>query len=160
MGDHPNHVHMPDGMGRSPASRWVEAYAFDLWPRLTLGNFEASDPSWWTKADEAMRATDAQWGGETAAPLLNAHLRPGKAVIYALALPKQLIIDYRLRKSSADGNVEIRKRFWNFPGSRAQLTVPSPLIYADLIASGDPRQLEAAADLREHDELLRRLDHS
>lgn len=152
----------PDGRRlhrvRDLFSRWVEAYALDLWPRLTLGHFESPDPMWWTKADEAMRAEGAQWGGETAAHRMNSHLRPGKAVVYASTLPRRLIIGHRLRKSGVDGNVEIRERFWNFPQPSSQLTVPTPLIYADLVASADPRQLEAAAYLRDHDDLLRRLD--
>ncbi len=89
---------------------------------------------------------------------MNSHLRPGKAVVYASTLPRRLIIGHRLRKSGVDGNVEIRERFWNFPQPSSQLTVPTPLIYADLVASADPRQLEAAAYLRDHDDLLRRLD--
>lgn len=140
-------------------NRWVEAYTLDLWPRLTLARLESTDPAWWTKADEALLAEQGQWGGETAAHHLNPHLRPSRAVIYAAEVPQRLVIDHRLRKARDEGNVEIRERFWNFP-QPLSLTVPSPLIYADLIASADPRQLEAAAHLRGHDELLQRLDHS
>jgi hypothetical protein len=64
---------------------------------------------------------------------------------------------YRFRKADGDGGVEIRQRFWHLP-TDSSLTVPSPLIYGDLIASGDPRLAEAAADLRENDALLQRLD--
>jgi len=137
-------------------SRWVEAYAFDLWPRLTLAHFQAPNPTWWREADDALRATGAQWGGETAAHHLNPHLRPGKAVIYASTVPKRLAIDYRFQKADDQGNVEIRKRFWHPHLEPSTLTVPAPLVYADLIASADPRQLEAATELREHDAFLRR----
>jgi hypothetical protein len=140
-------------------NRWVEAYALDLWPRLTLAHLESADPMWWTKADEVLRAEQGQWGGETAAHHLTPHLRPSRAVVYAAGVPQRLIVEHRLRKAHDEGNVEIRERFWNFPRP-LPLTVPSPLIYADLIASADPRQVEAAAHLRNHDELLRRLDRS
>jgi len=138
--------------------RWVEAYTLDLWPRLPLGRFDSPDPMWWTTADQALRAEDAQWGGEIAAHRLNPHLRPGRAVVYASKLPRRLLIDQRFRKAEGEGTVEIRERFWNFGQAPPDLTVPTPLIYADLIASADPRQLEAAAELRDGDELLRRLD--
>jgi hypothetical protein len=142
---------------RTLLDRWVEAYTLDLWPRLTLARFDAMDPTWWTKADDALRAADAQWGGETAAHRINPRLRPQRAVIYARDVPVKLAAEYRFRKSEGEGGVEIRQRFWQFLGD-SSLTVPTPLIYGDLIASGDPRLAEAAADLRESDALLKRLD--
>ena len=137
--------------------RWVEAYGLDLFPRLSLGRFDSADANWWRNADEAMRAEGAQWGGELAAHLLNPQLRPATATLYANALPRRLILDHRLRKADGEGNVEVRQRFWTLARPSPRPIVPSTLIYADLVASGDPRQLEAAADLREHDDLLRRL---
>lgn len=142
---------------RELLDRWVEAYALDLAPRLALGRFNAPDPLWWTGADDALRAAHALWGGETAAHRLDPHLRPSRAVVYARQLPRQLILDQRLRKADGPGDVEIRDRFWYFPTGR-ELTVPTPLIYADLVAAADPRLAAAAADLRRSDALLRRLD--
>jgi hypothetical protein len=144
---------------RALLDRWVEAYAFDLWPRLILARFDATDPAWWTSADDALRAADAQWGGETAAHRLNPRLRPKRAVIYAREVPKGLAAEYRFRKSEGEGGVEVRQRFWHLPADPS-LTVPTPLIYADLAAPGDPRLSEAATDLRETDALLQRLDRS
>ncbi|WP_433298993.1 type IV toxin-antitoxin system AbiEi family antitoxin [Actinoplanes sp. CA-030573] len=138
--------------------RWVEAYGFELWPRLTLAHFDAPDPGWWKNADDALRAAHAQWGGETAAHRLDPRLRPAQAVIYAAEVPAQLALEYRFRRAGADGNVAIRERFWRLPADPVD-TVPSPLVYADLVASADPRLIEAAADLRRNDELLGRLDH-
>jgi hypothetical protein len=140
--------------------RWVEAYGLDLFPRLSLGHFDSTDDRWWVHADEAMRAEGALWGGELAAHLLDSHLRPATATVYATGLPRRLILDHRLRKADDGGNVEVRQRFWTLPPPAHRPIVPSTLIYADLVASGDPRQLEAAATLREQDELLRRLDGS
>jgi hypothetical protein len=156
------HLHTGDDgrrLHRAPRlfDRWVEAYGLDLYPRLSLGHFDSADDRWWTRADEAVRAEGALWGGELAAHLVNPHLRPAKATIYAAGLPRKLILDHRLRTADAGGNVEIRQQFWRLPRQPARPIVPSTLIYADLIASGDPRQLEAAADLREHDDLLGRL---
>lgn len=137
--------------------RWTEAYTLELHPRLTLAQFDAPEPSWWTKADEDLMAENGQWGGETAAHIRYRHLRPGRTIIYARKVPTGLAVKYRFRKATDDGNVEIREQFWAF-GSEGETVVPSPLIYADLIASAEPRQLEAATDLRERDGVLRRLD--
>jgi hypothetical protein len=54
----------------------------------------------------------------------------------------------------------LRKRFWTIPVLAESDTVPTPLIYADLLADGDPRLIEAAAELRGSDADLRRLDES
>jgi hypothetical protein len=137
--------------------RWVEAYTFNLWPRLTLAVFDAADPRWWQNADESIRSGGAQWGGETAAHMSNPRLQPRRAVIYAPEVPKTLAMEFRFRRAEGEGGVEIRRRFWSF-GSDHSLTVPAPLTYGDLIASDDPRLAEAAADLRENDALLQRLD--
>ena len=149
---------------RELLTRWVEAYALLLRPRLTLALLEAPDPTWWISADAALRRENAQWGDETAAHLLDQHLRPANAVIYATEVPSRLVVDYRLRKAHGPENVQIRRRFWNFPtppdtASGAPL-VPTPLVYADLLASGDPRLHEAATRLRENDDLLQRLDRT
>jgi hypothetical protein len=145
---------------RDLLDRWVNAYTFDLYPRLTLATFDAPDPQWWTDADDDLRATHAQWSGEVAAWRTSPQLRPGRALVYASSTPSRLAIDHRFRKADGLGNVEIRQHFWNLPADPADMVVPAPLVYADLIASGDPRQMEAAAHLREHGAHLRRLDRS
>jgi hypothetical protein len=138
--------------------RWVEAYILNLWPKLTLANFLTADYNWWKTADPGLRSEGAQWGGETAAHKLEGRLLPERSIIYSNSLPTSLIITNRLRKASQDSNIEFRRRFWHFDD--AAITVPTPLVYADLIASTDSRQREAAEHLRTHDRHLRRLSDS
>jgi hypothetical protein len=140
--------------------RWVEAYILNLGPKLTLGRFDAADHNWWRSIEPILRTEDAQWGGETAAHRLKTRLSPEKTVIYAAAIPNGLVIAGRLRKAQNEGDVEIRRRFWNFEEDHRPITVPTPLVYADLVASTDPRQREAADQLRTNDDLLRRLSNS
>ncbi len=137
--------------------RWVEAYTLNLWPKLTLGRFDSTDHDWWRSIDPILRSEEAQWGGETAAHWLRTRLSPERAVVYATAVPSRLIVAGRLRKTQSQGDVEIRRRFWNFDEIHPPITVPTPLVYADLLASADPRQREAADYLRTHDSLLQRL---
>jgi hypothetical protein len=41
--------------------------------------------------------------------------------------------------------VEVRRKFWNFPGDVTQLQVTPPiLVYADLLATGDGRCIDTA----------------
>lgn len=88
------------------------------------------------------------WGGETAGALVTGHLRPEVTTVYAPALPTEFIVAQRLSRD-ADGDVEIRHRFWkgNLESPRPDV-VPAPLIYADLLAVGDSRCAETAELVR------------
>jgi hypothetical protein len=46
-------------------------------------------------------------------------------------------------RTDVNGNVEIYRRFWTFDGDQAGLA-PTPLVYADLMATGDGRCIETA----------------
>lgn len=139
--------------------RWVEGYRLRLFPRLTVGSYATDAGRWWTSADTALRRVGAQWGGETAAWHADRRLLPAQGVIYATALPTRLLAKFRMRKADmAAANVVVRRRFWNVSAWEEAITVPAPLVYADLLASDDPRQIEAAVQLRMTDEVLRRLD--
>ena len=122
---------------------WVDAYLQKLRTKLLLGRYQANGLAWTTAVD----ATDygLLLGGEPAAERMTHTLRPGTATFYGEKIPPQLVIDQRLRPD-AEGNVEILKRFWTFETARTGL-VPDVLIYADLLATGDARCLEAAQDL-------------
>lgn len=136
--------------------RWVEAYVLSLEPRLTLGRFESDDLSPWLDCHVAIDAYGGQWGGEAAAARLTRRLRPATAVVYVPErVPRELLRSHRLRPAP-HGDIVFRNRFWRF--GDAQPFVPSLLVYADLVASGDVRQVETAQVLRTHDEDLRRLD--
>lgn len=125
--------------------QWTEGYARGLQPKLETGRFRTDD-DWWQRAD--VTTYGAQWGGETAAALLQRHIRPQHAIVYADEVPARMLNQYRL-KPDPEGNVVFRRRFWNaVPSPRVDL-VPSLLIYADLVASGDARSLAAAKEIRE-----------
>ncbi len=139
--------------------RWVEGYRVRLHPKLAIGSYQTDTARWWTSADVAIRKAGAQWGGETAAWHMDRHLLPAQGVLYADAIPTRLLAQYRMRPPrEASANVALRRRFWNVADWNKSVTVPSPLVYADLVASEDPRQVEAAVRLRETDDVLRRLD--
>jgi hypothetical protein len=126
---------------------WVEAYARTLRPKLLLGRYRAPAGDWWQKVD--VTTYQAQFGAEPAAARLDQYLRPGVATFYADKIPARLLADHRLRTDPA-GDVEIRKRFWTFePAWNHPELVPPVLIYADLLATGDARCMEAAKRIYE-----------
>lgn len=140
---------------------WAEGYRARLHPQLRLGRFGIASSEWWRTSDVAVRAAGGQWGSETALWAKGANLRPARGVVYVDTVPPALVAALRLRRDDRpDAPVELRRRFWKIPALAESDTVPSLLIYADLLADGDPRLIEAAAELRGSDADLRRLDES
>jgi hypothetical protein len=125
--------------------QWTESYARQLFPTLEIARFSAASSGWWRHA--GIEKHGAQWGGETAAALLQRHLVPEQTIIYADETPAGLLKQYRLR-ADASGSIVVRRRFWNaVPAPRSDV-VPALLIYADLVAAGDARSLASAKQIR------------
>jgi hypothetical protein len=123
--------------------RWVIAYPEKLRPRLEIARYKAPLPNWLQTAD--LHDFQALWGGEVAADKLTHYLKPEIITIY---LPEQqktkFFIKNRLRKDPA-GEIELLKTFWDINDDTNKPSLVNPiLIYADLIASGDPRNIETA----------------
>ncbi|MFS0701822.1 type IV toxin-antitoxin system AbiEi family antitoxin [Cellulomonas sp. 179-A 4D5 NHS] len=133
--------------GGELASRWVEQYATRLSSRLANGRFSAPDPQWWRAVGD-FEEYGVLLGGELAASLLDPHLRPATSTLYSEEVPVRLLVESRLRRNDT-GDVFLRRRFWRLPSLEdTSGLVPELLIYADLMASGDPRQIEHAERMR------------
>ncbi len=121
---------------------WVEAYARTLRPKLLLGRYRATDRDWWQAVK--VQDYDLLLGAEPAAARLHHYLRPGVATFYGKKVPGRFLADHQLR-TDPQGDVEIRERFWDFKYTWDQPDlVPPVLIFADLLASGDARCMDAA----------------
>jgi hypothetical protein len=128
--------------------QWVTAYPDKLRPKLHLGRYRAPAQGWWR--DVQLETQNTQWGGEVAAAKLTGYLKPDTTIIYANVIPARLLAKNRL-KTDPDGDVEILKRFWktdknpNAARTTAALDVVPPLlVYADLMATADDRNIETA----------------
>jgi len=122
--------------------RWVEAYPEQLRPKLVRERFETANHNWWKEID--IKAYGACWGGEVAAANLTGYLKPAIVTIYTNEAIGELVLKNRLRKAE-QGNVEILTPFWNFKYELADRDIVPPiLVYADLMATGDHRNIEAA----------------
>jgi hypothetical protein len=121
--------------------RWVTAYPEQLRPKQTLGRYKGL-PNWWQQKRLVPR--QAQWGGEVAAEKMTHYLRPELITIYAeTQYFNQLLLENRL-KTDITGDVEILERFWKVEEQQPEELVPPLLIYADLLATGNQRNLETA----------------
>ncbi|SAK67448.1 hypothetical protein AWB75_03225 [Caballeronia catudaia] len=153
--DHRDVFERPDGRGLQFADRerlideWVTLYPRQLRESLLIGRYRAETNDWWR--DVPALPGQCQFGGEPAAAILTEYLKPATVTAYcADAVPREWIMQARLRPEPA-GNVEfLRAPVALAPVDGLPPNVVAPLIvYADLVASGDPRNLETARMLRE-----------
>lgn len=122
--------------------RWSEAYTERLRPKLLFGRFRADQPDWWKEAQLAK--LQACWGGEVAAAKLTRYLKPQIKTIYATGKLPKLQAQFGLHPDRG-GDIELLKKFWTFEVPPAHPDVaPALLVYADLVATGDERNLETA----------------
>jgi hypothetical protein len=122
--------------------RWVTAYPEQLRPKLLLGRFRGEYGWWQQKTLDPFRA---QWGGEVAAAKLTQYLQPETITIYTTPQElDQLLIKNRLKRDQT-GDIEILKRFWKLPEIWKHEDLVHPiLMYADLLATGNERNIETA----------------
>ena len=145
-------------------NRWVVDYAEKLRPKLLLGHFKGPQ-DWWQQ--KKLNPNYAQWGGEVAAAKLTKFLKPQIITIYAR--PQELnplLLENRLRKDP-NGDIEILERFWGQTKPLEHYDVAHPtvietgrpvldntvnpiLIYADLVGTGDQRNIATAKVIHEH----------
>jgi hypothetical protein len=120
---------------------WVAHYHTTLRPKLNPRRFDANTD---VLAEKELKQYDAFWGGEVAADKLTHTLKPTAFTIYAREPIAKLVAGLRLR-ARPGGRVEILDVFWNLPPEpNYPDVVPAPLAYADLLATQDGRNVEAA----------------
>jgi hypothetical protein len=130
--------------------RWVAAFPNQLRPKLFLGKYAAPDPKWWEQA----RIGDfrAYWGAEIAAARLTRYLKPELVTVYIRDRPGRFLAANRLR-TDPGGNVDVLEAFWDTKCDWTDTEIVHPLlVYADLLATGDARNIETAR--RIYDEQL------
>jgi hypothetical protein len=125
--------------------RWVMMYPVHLRPTLARRRLMTDEPDWWK--NERFDARHVVLAGQPAADRLTHHLKPGIVTLYARGEPRRLneiVARHRLRTDS-NGKVEVLEAFWpaDIPSDEPGLA-PTPLIYADLLATGDARCIETA----------------
>ena len=122
-------------------TQWVNAYIQIKPHQTTLKNFRAADPEWWKTID--LKAYDACFGGDVAAAKLTGYLKPALCIVHAFGDATALKRDARMR-ADPQGDILITDAFWRFPAEQRADTAPPLLVYAELLASGDPRAIETA----------------
>lgn len=134
-------------------TKWVEEYPHKLKNKLRLGVFTTEKPDWREAID--LEAVGALWGGEIAGAEYTKYLNPRDAVVYIdIEKVAQFLKRGRMRKLNPhekDGvRIDIIERFWKADDLEEKTRLVNPIIaYADLIETGNQRNLETAKRLRE-----------
>lgn len=120
---------------------FVTHYPITLRPKLLIRRLSA-EPAAMRQLDVAKHG--ALWGGEVAADRLTHYLKPLQFTIYTPEPISKLVAAAKM-KADPGGNVEVLRRFWQLEAepSRADI-VPAILVYADLLATNEPRNLDTA----------------
>ena len=128
-------------------NRWVTSFPEKLKPKLFIGRFEQEMKFGQSLTLDPM---NGQFGGEIAASMLTGGLKPRTTTIYTVPQSYQRVLfDNRLRKSP-DGDIEVYEKFWGSGIEQVNPELVHPiLIYADLVASGDQRNIETAESIYE-----------
>lgn len=124
---------------------WAAAFPTGLAHRLTLATYRGEIGRAKIDADGQVFVS-----GEGAATDL---LRPTSLTIYVADLDPGLPVVNRWR-SDGEPNIVVRRKFWTAPGladtAPADIELaPWPLVYADLLASEDPRVRSTASEWRD-----------
>ncbi|SHH40507.1 type IV toxin-antitoxin system AbiEi family antitoxin [Massilia sp. CF038] len=129
---------------------WTLNYPIQLRPKLNGRRYSVPSTDWWKDAQLDM--SGAVWGGEVAAHHLTGYLKPATQTIYVApaargAWLKGLVTTYRA-KPDPNGSLEVLDKFWGEGLESGPGIAPFALVYADLLASLDPRSAETAHLMR------------
>lgn len=128
-------------------NRWVNNYQEKLKDRLILGCFRGPE-GWWK--DLNFENARWKWGGEVAAAKLTKYLKPQLVTIYTDPFDlNELLLKNKLKRDN-HGDIEVIRRFWK-PLETCETgdTVHPILIYADLMTTGNQRNIETAKEIFE-----------
>lgn len=130
---------------------WAAAYSTGLGPTLALDSF-VGDPSPAQVLGTDMWAMPAISGEAAVSTYLG---RQRTLTVYVDQLDPSLAVVNRWRRDPEKRpNVFVRRRFWSARleigqhDAKGQQLAPWPIIYADLLASGEPRLAEVAKEWR------------
>ncbi len=129
---------------RALLERWIAGYKETLKPLLLIGKYRLN------KSEDLMnlstfpvRAGETVWGGEPGAELITNYLNAKEFTVYTTESKPVLMQKWRLLPD-AKGHIQFYEKFWQDEAGLTLPIAPALLIYADLIITDDPRNLETA----------------
>jgi hypothetical protein len=131
--------------------KWIQAYNEKLKPALEIGAFRfVNKDKYFNWKDIDLKPGETFWGGEPAGGILTDYLQPEQYTLYTTETRGDIIKRYQLAPDK-NGDIKVYLKFWKFSEELLK-TVPTLLVYADLINSNDRRCIQTAE--RIYDEYL------
>lgn len=137
--------------------KWAEAYPLKLKEKYKIGRFTTENTEWWKKI--SIEKYHGIWGGEIAAAKYTHYLNPKHGIVY---IKKQnmdaLLKTARLRKLEvneiSNTEIELIEPFWKeekevIANPKHNFLAHPIITYADLIETGEARNLETAKRIRD-----------
>lgn len=126
--------------------KWIDVLNQKVLPAYKLGNYTFSKNRF--EIIESDPEFETRWGGESGAAMLTNYLRPEKYTLFTNRPKQDLIKNYRLLPKE-DGEINVYHPFWKLGSCSSDYedsnVVAHPLlIYAELIYSGNDRNIETA----------------
>ena len=121
-------------------NEWIKAYKDNLRLNILVGRFDFTGKNRLWK--DIKLQNEAKWGGEPAGAMITEYLVPAEFTIYTNEARPDILRNYRLTPDEK-GNVYVYEKFWIEEGITRE-TVHPLLVYADLIITEEPRNIEIA----------------
>lgn len=122
-------------------NKWIEVLIDKILPANYIQQYKVAIST----ASELLKTNqisgETQWGDEAAAALLTNYLIPAKYSLFT-SQKQDLLTKYKLIPYK-DGDIAVYKKFWKNSDYQQDIVHPI-LVYAQLMASGDSRNMETA----------------
>lgn len=123
---------------------WVQTYNDSIRPKLMLRKMSFSSDEMRHNWQKMILPEGMSWGGDCGANLIDGYLIPGSFEIYTSKPSSMLMATGRVIPNE-NGDIILYQKFWK--DAFDNKVAPKLIIYADLMNSGDSRQIEAAQRL-------------
>ena len=123
---------------------WVQAYNQTIRPKLMLRRMSFRTDEMRSNWYDVNLPEGMSWGGDCGANLTDGYLIPGSFEIYT-SKPSAMLMTTGMVIPNENGEITLYQKFWDDDNDTK--VVPKLIIYADLMNSGDSRQIEAAQKL-------------
>lgn len=130
--------------------RWVIAYNELLKPRSFKRKMRSFGNDFNTNSIINNNNIKLHFGGEPGGKLLTGHLKPKDYIIYTNEETNKIAKDLKLIPDEA-GNIELYSKFWTDSlHLKNEYTAPPLVVYADLLGTGNDRNIETAKIILEN----------
>lgn len=130
--------------------RWVIAYNELLKPRSFKRKMRSFGNDFNTNSIIINSNIKFHFGGEPGGKLLTGHLKPKDYIIYTNEETNKIAKDLKLIPDEA-GNIELYSKFWTDSlHLKNEYTAPPLVVYADLLGTGNDRNIETAKIILEN----------